>query len=135
MRGFFLNPDILVTSSNKGYKHCHNRREMLLFKLFCRIIFALSLIIHQASSAQSNDGLNTGSGACRPNDCSYVENGIDMCDYLTNEEMETKIRQLRQKYPKLVQIDTIGKSALGVNLTYLKITSNKASERLKPKFK
>ena len=108
---------------------------MLLSILFCRIIFALSLIINQALSARSNDGSSTGSGARRSNDCSHVENGIDMCDYLTNEEMETKIRQLQQQYPKLVQIGNIGKSAFGVNLTYLKITSNKPSERLKPKFK
>ena len=112
---------------------------MLSFTLFCRIFFALSLIISCASSDRSNAGSsapqNNNQRVAQTNDCSRMENGIDMCNYLTNEEMEMKIRQLQQKYPRLVKIGKIGKSTLGVDLTYLKITSNKASERLKPKFK
>ena len=71
--------------------------------------------------------------------CSNVENGIDMCNYLTNQEMKEKLHELNETYSNqdLVTLSTIGKSVLGEELYYLKITSNATKERklLKPMFK
>ena len=68
-----------------------------------------------------------------------MENGINMCDYITNEELNAKIEELENTYSSndLVKIGSIGKSVLGEDLTYLKITSNASNDRplLKPMFK
>ena len=68
-----------------------------------------------------------------------MENGIDMCDYLSNEELNAKIEQLKNTYSRknLLEIGSIGKSVRNEDLTFLKITSNVSSERpvLKPMFK
>ena len=72
-------------------------------------------------------------------ECSNVENGIDMCNYITNDELKRQIQNLHDKYSSqnLIKIGTIGKSVQGEDLTYLKITSNVNSTRplLKPMFK
>ena len=72
-------------------------------------------------------------------ECSNVENGIDMCNYITNDEMKRQIENLYDKYSNqnLIQTGTIGESVRGEDLTYLKITSNVNSTRplLKPMFK
>ena len=71
--------------------------------------------------------------------CSNVENGIDMCDYLSNQEMKEKLYELNETYwgENLVSLSSLGKSVLGEELFYLKITSNANKERmlLKPMFK
>ena len=71
--------------------------------------------------------------------CSNVENGIDMCNYSTNDEMKRQIQNLYDKYSSqnLIEIGKIGQSVRGEDLTYLKITSNVNSSRplLKPMFK
>ena len=68
-----------------------------------------------------------------------MENGIDMCDYMSNEDLKAKILNLNDTYwsKNLVEIGSIGKSVLNEDLTYLKITSNAHSTRpiLKPMFK
>ena len=68
-----------------------------------------------------------------------MENGINMCDYISNEELNAKIKELENTYSThdLVKIGSIGKSVLGEDLTYLKITSNASNDRplLKPMFK
>ena len=72
-------------------------------------------------------------------ECSNVENGIDMCNYITNDELNRQIQNLHDTYSSqnLIEIGTIGKSVRGEDLTYLKITSNVNSTRplLKPMFK
>mgnify|MGYP002052533446 CR=1 FL=1 len=74
-----------------------------------------------------------------PRECETVENGIDMCNYITNDELKRQIKNLHDKYSSqnLIKIGTIGKSVQGEDLTYLKITSNVNSTRplLKPMFK
>ena len=62
-----------------------------------------------------------------------------MCNYITNEEMKRQIEILYDKYSSqnLIEVDKIGQSVRGEDLTYLKITSNVNSTRplLKPMFK
>ena len=88
------------------------------------VIFAFLLILYPIRSQ---------------NDCSNMENGIDMCDYISNEELNAKIQELKNTYSSknLVEIGSIGKSVQLEDLTYLKITSNANSIRplLKPMFK
>ena len=101
---------------------------MVAFKPFYAAIFALSLISSLVSCAPQIP--NTPS-------CFSEENGINMCAYLTNEEMNQRISILKNTYPDLVEIDNIGTSVNGEKLTYLKITKNSSSKRtlLKPMFK
>ena len=97
-------------------------------------IFALSLILNQVSCAPQNQ-LNTPREASKS--CFSEENGIDMCAYLTNEEMNKRINKLQTTYPDLVEVNNIGESVNGEKLTYLKITKNSSNTRtlLKPMFK
>ena len=95
---------------------------MVVMIPFHTLIFSVFLILNLVSSLpQSNVPHET---------CNHVDSGIDMCDYLTNDEMKKKIIHLHETYPKLVEIGNIGKSQLGEDLAYLKITSNKAPESL-----
>ena len=43
-----------------------------------------------------------------------MENGINMCDYISNEELNAKIEELENTYSSndLVKIGSIGKSVL-----------------------
>merc|ERR1712008_221098 len=100
---------------------------------FLTLIFAFFLLLTVQKVKSQDDG------DFEQQECSIVENGIDMCNYITNEELKSQIQNLYDKYSSqnLIEIGTIGKSVRGEDLTYLKITSNVNSTRplLKPMFK
>ena len=100
---------------------------MLFLYHFSTIVFTFLFILYPVKSQNSQ------------NECSNMENGINMCDYISNEELNAKIEELENTYSSnnLVKIGSIGKSVLGEDLTYLKITSNASNDRplLKPMFK
>ena len=103
---------------------------------FLTVIFAYFLLLTFAiiQKVKSQDD-----GDFEKQECSNVENGIDMCNYSTNDEMKRQIQNLYDKYSSqnLIEIGKIGQSVRGEDLTYLKITSNVNSSRplLKPMFK
>ena len=59
-----------------------------------------------------------------PRDCETVENGIDMCDYESDEEMVEKLEILATHYPNLAIVGSIGNSIQGRPLAYIKISGN-----------
>ena len=59
-----------------------------------------------------------------PRDCETVENGIDMCDYESHEEMVEKLESLATQYPNLALVSSVGNSVQGRPLAYIKISGN-----------
>ena len=57
-------------------------------------------------------------------ECETIENGIDMCDYESHEEMLEKLESLATKYPNLAMVDSVGNSVQGRPLAYIKISGN-----------
>ena len=104
---------------------------------FLTVIFAHFLLLNFAIIIKKVNSQDDGD--FEKQECSNVENGIDMCNYITNDELKKQIQNLYDKYSSqnLIEVGTIGKSVRGEDLTYLKITSNVNSTRplLKPMFK
>ena len=100
---------------------------MVTSRLLSQIICAYSLLfnIKKVTSVASNECSN--------------KDGIDMCNYISNEELNVKINNLYENYSSqnLIVIGDIGKSVKGEDLKYLKITANANSTRplMKPMFK
>ena len=61
--------------------------------------------------------------------CELVEEGVLMCGYESNEEMEARLLRLQKKYPQLAKVTTLGKSVQGRKLTAITISAN-ASDRV-----
>ena len=103
---------------------------------FLTVIFAYFLLLNFAIIQKVN---SQDDGDFEKQYCSNIENGINMCNYITNDELKSQVQNLYDKYSSqnLIKIGTIGKSVRGEDLTYLKITSNVNSTRkiLKPMFK
>ena len=59
-----------------------------------------------------------------PRYCETVENGIDMCDYESHEEMLEKLESLAAQYPNLAMVGSVGNSVQGRPLAYIKISGN-----------
>ena len=59
-----------------------------------------------------------------PRECETVENGIDMCDYESHEEMVEKLESLATQYPNLALVSSVGSSVQGRPLAYIKISGN-----------
>ena len=59
-----------------------------------------------------------------PRECETVENGIDMCDYESHEEMVEKLESLATQYPNLALVSSVGNSVQGRPLAYIKISGN-----------
>ena len=59
-----------------------------------------------------------------PRECETVENGIDMCDYESHEEMVEKLESLAIQYPNFAMVGSVGNSVQGRPLAYIKISGN-----------
>ena len=137
-RGYFLEcyQNQVIPDSDKGYLFRTKINMVPSGGPFLRFIFSYFLLLNFAiiQKVKSQDD-----GDFEKQECSNVENGIDMCNYITNDELNRQIQNLHDKYSSqnLIEIGTIGKSVRGEDLTYLKITSNVNSTRplLKPMFK
>ena len=134
-RGYFLEcyKNQVIPDSDKGYLFRIKINMVPSGGPFLTLIFAFFLLLTVQKVKSQDDG------DFEQQECSNVENGIDMCNYITNEELKRQIQNLYDKYSSqnLIKIGTIGKSVRGEDLTYLKITSNVNSTRplLKPMFK
>ena len=57
-------------------------------------------------------------------ECETIENGIDMCDYESHEEMLEKLESFATQYPNLAMVSSVGNSVQGRPLAYIKISGN-----------
>ena len=72
----------------------------------------------------------------RREDCATFDGGINMCDYESHEQMLRRLVNLATRYPSIASIDTIGNSAQGRHLAYIKISRNVTKRsHLEPMFK
>lgn len=56
--------------------------------------------------------------------CATFDGGINMCSYEPHAVMVGKLQNLAKRYPSLAQVGSIGTSARGKHLAFIKITSN-----------
>ena len=62
-------------------------------------------------------------------ECDHVEEGVLMCGYETNEELEARMYRLQQNHPYLARITTIGQSVQGRKMTAITVSAN-SSDRV-----
>ena len=59
--------------------------------------------------------------------CSSLEGGINMCGYQSHQQMVARLQSLQQRYPGIASVGSVGRSAAGKHLAYIRITGNASS--------
>lgn len=62
-------------------------------------------------------------------------NNKAFANYPSSQEIENKLLALAQKYPKIMRLESIGKSIKGKDLWVMKISDNPAVDEVEPEFK
>lgn len=72
----------------------------------------------------------------RRRECATFDGGINMCNYQNHEQMVQRLTRLAERFPNLAQMGSVGKSAQGRSLNYIKISNNvNRRSHLEPMFK
>lgn len=78
----------------------------------------------------------SGGQNARRRDCATFDGGIDMCSYESHDQMVRKLVNLATRYPGLALVNSVGETAEGRPMAYIKISGNVTQRsHLEPMFK